>query len=79
VTTMIHELTSVALTGDLPEHGLAAGDVGTIVFRYPNGRAFEVEFVTAEGNTIAVVTLDEKDVRTLGDREILHVRSLPSS
>ena len=29
--TMIHELNSVALTRDLPEHGLTVGDVGTIV------------------------------------------------
>lgn len=28
---MIHELDSVILTSDLPEHGLCAGDVGTDV------------------------------------------------
>jgi len=28
---MIKELDSVVLTTDLPEHGLSAGDIGTVV------------------------------------------------
>jgi hypothetical protein len=76
---MTDELHSVALTHDLPEHDLTAGDVGTIVFRYPDGKAFEVEFVTAEGKTLAVLTLRDDDVRALRDSEILHVRALPAS
>jgi hypothetical protein len=70
------ELNSVALTRDFPEHGLAAGDIGTIVFRYPNGKGLEVEFVTAEGKTLAVLTLAEGDVRELSGGEILHVRAI---
>ena len=75
---MIHELDSVVLTRDLPEHGLTPGDVGTVVFRYPDGGAFEVEFVTAEGKTLAVMTLGRKEVRPLRAGEILHVRALTS-
>lgn len=76
---MIHELNSVALTRDLTEHGLTVGDVGTIVFRYPEGTAFEVEFVTAEGKTLAVQTLTKEDVRALREGEIFHVRALTGS
>jgi hypothetical protein len=42
---MIAELDTVVLTRDLPEHGLAAGDVGAVVHRHQSD-AFEVEFVT---------------------------------
>ena len=73
---MFRELDTVALTRDLPEHGLVVGDVGAIVHRYPNGAAFEVEFVTAAGDTVAVVTLTSRDIRPLYGREILHVREL---
>lgn len=76
---MFHELDTVALTRDLPEHNLVIGDVGAIVHRYPNGTAFEVEFVTAAGETVAVVTLTSRDIRPLIGREILHVRELSRS
>ncbi|MFO8173412.1 MAG: DUF4926 domain-containing protein [Longimicrobiales bacterium] len=72
----MNELESVVLKRDLAEHGLAAGDLGTVVFRYPDGRGLEVEFLTAHGETLAVLTLDEADVRKAGKGEILHVRAL---
>jgi len=73
---MLRELDTVALTRDLADYGLVKGDVGAIVHRYPKGEAFEVEFVTAAGATVAVVTLTPRDVRPLLGREILHVREL---
>ena len=45
----MEELDLVVLTHDIPEHGLQQGDLGTIVHRYTDGQAWEVEFVTAEG------------------------------
>jgi hypothetical protein len=33
-----------------------------------------VEFVTGEGKTIAVVTLEKSDIRPMQRQEILHVR-----
>jgi len=75
---MMKELDSVVLKRDLPKHGLAAGDLGTVVFRYPDERSLEVEFVTADGETLVVLTLDEGDLRKTGRGEILHVRALPS-
>jgi hypothetical protein len=72
---MIRELDMVALTRDIDDHGLVEGDIGAVVHKY--GReGFEVEFVTAEGKTIAVLTLKKGDVRALRGREILHVRDI---
>ncbi len=73
---MIDELQPVVLNHDLKEHNLSNGDVGAVVHRYPNGAAFEVEFVTAGGNTVAVLTLTEDDIRPMLENEILHVRSI---
>ena len=73
---MIRELDTVVLTRDLDESGLKSGDLGAVVHRYQDGAAFEVEFVTAEGKTVAVLTLNAQDVRPLGKRDILHVREL---
>ncbi len=73
---MIRELESVVLTEDLPEHGLQRGDIGTIVLVHKNGVGYEVEFVTLDGETIAVVSVLASQVRPIGQREIAHVRTL---
>src|SRR5205807_7393405 len=51
------ELEAVALRQDLPEFGLVAGDVGTVVFVHRDGQGYEVEFTDADGRTLAVQTL----------------------
>ena len=71
---MIRELDTVVLTHDIAEHGLKEGDVGSVVHCYEGGGAIEVEFVTAEGKTIAVLTLTLADVRPMANEEILHAR-----
>lgn len=73
---MIKELDTVVLTHDIEEHGLKQNDIGAVVHCYEDGLAFEVEFVTAEGTTIAVLTLTQTDIRPMSNREILHVREL---
>lgn len=67
-----HEL--VILTRALPEHQLEAGDIGTVVCIYENEKAFEVEFAAGSGDSIAVVTLEPKDIREFTGKEILHAR-----
>lgn len=57
----ISELDVVTLRRDLPEANLHAGDHGTVVHEY-NG-AYEVEFLSAAGRHIALLTLDADDVR----------------
>lgn len=56
--TTIREHDRVVLTVDVPGEKLAAGDVGTVVHIYGEGRAYEVEFVSRDGETIAIVTLE---------------------
>lgn len=73
---MIKELDTVVLTRDVEEHGLERGDVGAVVHRYTEGDAFEVEFVTAEGGTVALLTLNAADIRPVGKNDLLHVREL---
>ena len=71
---MIKELDTVVLTRDVPECSLKKGDIGAVVYRYEASASYEVEFVTAEGKTIAVLTLGKDDVRLMSGDEILHVR-----
>ncbi len=71
---MIDDLDTVVLTHDINEYDLKQGDVGTVVHLYSDGEAFEVEFVTAEGKTVALITLAHTDIRHIGNKEILHVR-----
>ena len=73
---MIRELDTVVLAHDVEEHGLKRGDIGAVVHSYTDGPAFEVEFGTGEGETIAVLTLSQEDIRPIGSQEILHVREL---
>ncbi len=73
---MIRELDTVVLVKNIEEHGLKQGDVGAVVHCYKEGSLFEVEFVTGEGETVAVLTLTEVEVRPMRRREILHVRNL---
>jgi len=75
---MIKELDTVVLTRNLDKYGLKEGDVGAVVHCYDSGEAFEVEFVTAEGATVAVLTLERDKIRPMKDREILHAREITS-
>jgi hypothetical protein len=61
----IQELDKVALTRDLPEHGLERGDVGAVVLVHAKGLAYEVEFVGSDGNNLALFTLEAEQVRPL--------------
>jgi hypothetical protein len=75
---MIRELDSVVLATDLPAHGLKRGDVGTVVLLHEAG-GYEVEFMTLDGETIAVLSLAADQVRPIGRREIAHARPLPAT
>jgi len=70
------ELDAVVLTDDLPEYGLRAGDLGTVVLIHPAEAGYEVEFATLEGDTVAVVTLLASQVRPVRPQEIAHARLL---
>ena len=53
---------------------VASDDVRAVVHSYKDSTAFEVEFVTAGGSTVALLTLNRADFRPVGGREVLHVR-----
>jgi hypothetical protein len=73
---MVQELDTVVLTYDISEYGLKRGDIGAVVHCYKDGFTFEVEFVTADGKTIAVLMLNQTDIRPISGREVLHTREL---
>ena len=68
------EFEVVALNVDLPEHGLERGDLGTVVHVHPGEVACLVEFITLDGETVAVETLLADQVRRVRHREIAHAR-----
>lgn len=72
----MRELDTVVLMHDIEEYDLERGDIGAVVHCFKDGTAFEVEFVTAEGRMVAVLTLGQEAIRPLGGSEILHVREL---
>ena len=57
-------LGTIALTEDLPEHGLVRGQVGTIVETLAEG-VFEVEFSDDEGRTYALLALPAEKLMVL--------------
>lgn len=71
------ELDTVVLRRALPEFGLVEGDVGAVVHVH-GPEAFEVEFVTGEGATLAAATLGLEDLRPIDRQEMLHVRTVAS-
>ena len=75
----INELDAVALTCDLPAHGLKRGDVGTAVLLHGNGAAFEVEFVGYDGHTATLLTLERAQIRSLRANDVPHARELASA
>jgi len=80
---MAFELYSdVILTRDIAEHGLLAGDVGTLVERHVvpgvTEEGYSVEFFDMTGNTVAVVTVPASALRlpTPADRPAVRALSV---
>ncbi len=73
---MIKEHDCVVLTADLPNEKLEAGDVGTVVHIHKGGDAYEVEFVTLAGQTVAVATVLATQVRPVTRHDLSHAREL---
>ncbi|MEQ8757583.1 MAG: DUF4926 domain-containing protein [Coleofasciculus sp. G1-WW12-02] len=65
---MDYELYSdVILFGDIPEAGLYAGDIGTVVEKHNVAEletGYSVEFFDMLGNTVAVMTLPASSLRS---------------
>lgn len=68
-------LDTVVLTKDIKEYNLKRGDLGTIVEIYGE-QGYEIEFVTAGGQTQALIALNEEDVRPVEPHDMVAVRVL---
>ncbi len=71
---MLKEFDPVVLTEPVSDSGLEPGDVGWIVLAHAGGEAYEVEFVSLGGETVAVVTVPAGAVRPVQSGEIAHAR-----
>ena len=61
---MIKELDSVVLTTDLPEHGLSAGDIGTVCASFMMAaKGCTVEFMTLAGRKPLLVVTPARPIR----------------
>ena len=67
----------VVLTIDHPDYSLKAGDLGTVILMHRHG-GYEVEFMTLDGETVAVLSLSPDQVRPVARREIAHARLVTS-
>ncbi len=76
---MIMEHEPIVLTADIPANGLKAGDVGTVAHVHRGGDAVEIEFMTLDGDTVAVATVPASQVRPVNKRDLTHARPLPIS
>jgi Domain of unknown function (DUF4926) len=72
----IEEFDEVALINDLPKHGLRAGDIGVVVDIHGKNLGYTLEFMTRDGATVAVVTLNADQIRAIGESEMLQSRPL---
>jgi hypothetical protein len=73
---MFKEHDRIVLTSDIPQEGLETGDVGTIVHIHQHGEAFEVEFLTLDGDTAAIATVLASQARPVSNRDITHARQM---
>jgi hypothetical protein len=71
---MMKEHDRIVLTSDVPEEGLKAGDVGTVIHIYRRGEAFEVEFLALDGDTAAIATVLSSQVRPVSNQDVTHAR-----
>jgi hypothetical protein len=74
-----NEFDQVALTVDLPEYNLIAGDVATVVDITANDTQVTLEFFNFEGDTIAVVPVESMQVRPVAGTEVMHARQMARS
>ena len=78
---MFREHEQIVLTADV--HGdegqqLRSGDVGAIVHVHPGGSAFVAEFMTLDGDTVAIATVLASQARPVTSADITHARAVAS-
>jgi cyclic pyranopterin phosphate synthase len=75
---VFEELDFVALTLDLPQYGLGAGDIGSVIEVLPDAAAI-VLFPDSDGDTVAILTLASGQLRRPSEEEAeTHPRPAPA-
>ena len=70
-------LETVVATVDIPEEGIRAGDLGTIIDIYLElSKAYGVEFLTASGSERALITMAPQQFRRLTPADVLTTRQI---
>ncbi len=72
----------VILTTDRADHGLRAGDVGTVVERHNvagNEAGYSVEFFDMTGKTVALLTVPESHLRRPTSADRPTARAIPQA
>lgn len=69
---MYQEHEPVVLASPLPALGLEPGDVGVVVHVHVAGAAWEVEFMSLDGRTIGVETLQANQLRPVSASAVPH-------
>lgn len=65
----------VALTEDLPKYKLQRGEIGAVVEVHPTG-GYEVEFVSQDGYTYALITAKQEQLIVLRQKPLHTSREL---
>lgn len=58
---------------------LSPGDVGCVIHVHPGGEAYVVEFMSLEGETVAIATVLLSQARALKRVDITHARTMAPS
>ena len=69
---------TVDVFGDEGEE-LKSGDVGTIIHIHPNEEALVVEFMSLDGDTVAIATVLSSQARPVTNADLTHARTVPAT
>ncbi len=79
---MFKEHEPIVLTADvLGDEGeeLKPGDVGTVIHVHPANAAVVVEFMSLDGDTVAIATVLPSQARPVTSADITHARTVPEA
>ena len=79
---MFKEHEQIVLTADVfgdEEEELKPGDVGAIIHIHPNEEAIVVEFMSLDGETVAIATVLPSQARPVTSADLTHARTVPAA
>ena len=77
---MFKEHEQIVLTADVfGDEGeeLKSGDAGTIIHIHPDQEALVVEFLSLDGDTVAIATVLSSQARPVTNADLTHARTVP--